>query len=317
MIGTQLRKLKKKGPVAATLVGPVLDIYDFFFGLHKARQLKMISDEEYVRREFYRKFKYPLPLDNPRTLNEKIHWRKLRERNPFFAMASDKFAVREYVSQQIGDPYLIPLLQVLDHETELDYSQLPRQFVIKGAHDCGSAILVQNKKQYSPRRLRRAVRKILRKRTYYTHLREWQYRDIPPRVLVEPLLTDEKGQIPKDYKLHVFQGKTEMIQVANPAHTRNGMYDTDWNVLPFSFYNPQPEEPYPRPKGLVQMIELAEILAKDLNYVRVDFFNLNGRIYFGELTFTPNNGDAKFDPPEYDLYYGQKFILDERFQPAQ
>lgn len=315
MIGVQLRKWRKKGGVAAALTAPLLSVYEYFFDIYKVWRLKYVPDEAYVKQEFYRKFRYPLPLSNPQTFNEKIHWRKLYERNPFFVHAADKYAVRDYVQKTIGREYLVPLLQVVEKETDLRFEDLPRCFVVKGSHDCGSTTIIRDKHQYGQRRLRKNIRNILRKRTYYTHLREWQYQDIPARVLIEELLLDQNGQVPPDFKLHVFNQKTEMIQVANAQHTKNAMYSPEWERLPFSMYNPQPEKEVPRPPQLKKMIALAEALAHPVHYVRVDLFNVDGRIYFGELTFTPNNGDAKFDPPEYDLYYGKKFTLDWRFHP--
>lgn len=313
MIGIQLRKFKKKHPRLSWLVNPVLNTYDYVFSIIRRLQLHFLSDEDYVKKEFYRKFGYPFPIDSPQTFNEKLHWRKLYERNPFFTMASDKVAVRSYVKEKIGSDYLIPLVQVINHPEQLDYEHLPDKFVIKGTHDSQSAFLVPDKTAISPRRLKRIAQKILARKNYYHHQREWQYKHIEPRCMVEVMLLTGEGKIPVDYKYHVFEGNVEMIQVADPDHDTNALYDATWERLPFSLYNPQPDRSLPKPNKLNQMKKVACTLADDLNYVRVDLFQVRDRIYFGELTFTPHNGGGKFNPPEYDAHFGKFFKLDTRW----
>ena len=313
MIGIQLRRFKKKYPKLSWIINPALNTYDFVFRNIRRYQLHFLSDEDYVKKEFYRKFGYPFPIDNPQTFNEKLHWRKLYERNPFFTMASDKVAVRSYVEETIGSEYLIPLVQVIDHHEQLDFGHLPEKFVIKGTHDSQSAFLVPDKTAISPRKLKKVAKKILARKNYYHHQREWQYKNIEPRCMVEVMLQTRDGNIPVDFKYHVFKGKVEMIQVADPEHDTNALYDNRWNRLPFSLHNPQPEKRIPEPKNLTEMTKIAIALAGDLNYVRVDLFQVRDRVYFGELTFTPHNGSGVFDPPEYDARIGELFSLDTRW----
>lgn len=256
-------------------------------------------------------------LRRPATLNEKLHWKKLQGARPLATTVSDKYAVRAWVAEKIGPQYLIPLIAVLDRPEDLDLAQLPDGCVIKTTHASGQNVIVRDKREIDEESLKDQLRKWMRHNEYYLS-REPQYRTIRPRILVERLLTDADGQVPMDFKLHCFGGNVETIQVDIDRFTdhRRNFYDVDWRLLPFtwSFWkHGRPLWPNGRavekPKGLEEMVKVARTLAANFDYVRVDLYYCRDRVYFGELTLHHGGGWERFDPPSYDLYYGNKLNL--------
>jgi len=256
-------------------------------------------------------------LKRPATLNEKLQWKKMHGYEPFHTTISDKYAVREWVAERAGERYLVPLLAVVDDAGRLDLAQLPQACVIKTTHASGQNIIVRDKDLVAERELKARLRRWM-SHNQYDLTREPQYRDIKPRLIVEQLLTDGEGNIPMDFKLHCFHGAVEMIQVDIDRFTdhRRNFYDVNWQLLPFTWCFWKKNRPlWPngrvvgRPESLEEMVALARTLSKGLDYVRVDLYNCNGRVYFGELTLHPGGGWERFDPPSYDLFYGRKLHL--------
>ena len=275
------------------------------------------SDRRHVERQFLKTFGYALDWANPRTLNEKLNWMKLNVREPLQKIAADKFAVREHVKAKIGEKYLIPLIRKYARAEDLRFADLPDAFVLKTNHGSGQNWIVKDKTRADERRVVRQFREWLAT-SHYAASREWPYQDMPPAIVAEELLLDEQGRIPSDFKFHCFGGKVATIQVdldRETAHRRN-FYDLDWKLQPFVWTEWEGNRPaWPngraveRPAALPEMVRIAETLAADFPYARIDLFYCGGRVYFGEITFYHGGAFERFDPPEFDRIFGEKLAL--------
>ena len=291
-----------------------------FFPLVRARdwlQGGWRSDRAQIARQFARTFGYPLDWANPRTLNEKLNWMKLNFRDPRQRIAADKYAVRAHVAAKVGEQCLIPLIRKCDRAEEIRFAELPAAFVLKTNHGSGQNWIVRDKSREDERKVVRQFREWLAT-SHYAASREWPYKGMKPAIVVEELLLDERGQIPSDFKLHCFGGKVATIQVdldRETAHRRN-FYDRDWRLQPFiwtEWEGTQPSWPngraVPRPEALPEMIRVAETLAADFPYARIDLFYCRGKVYFGEITFYHGGAFERFDPPEFDRVFGDQLAL--------
>ena len=241
----------------------------------------------------------------PKTFNEKLQKRKLFDRRPILTLMSDKYAVRNYVREKLHVDISPRLYLVTDNPADISFKDLPEKFVIKPTHASNWVRIVQDKSLISEKELREECQKWLR-RSYYDVSKEWVYKNIPRRLLVEELLEDGTGEVPRDYKFFVFAGKVQLIQVDVDrfrGHRRN-LYDRHWNRLDVSFVYDTYGGALTQPKRLAEMIEYAEVLGDGLEFVRVDFYDLGSRVVFGEMTTTPENGFGKFVPESFDLYLG-------------
>jgi len=280
---------------------------------------RLREDRYYIAKNYKNVFKKELNLEAPKTINEKIQWYKLNFKHPLIVQCSDKYAVRDYVSKTIGAEYLVPLCFHTKDYKQITPENMPDfPFIIKANHTAGTNHIVKNKSKVNWKTIQTDCRWWLHLNYSYME-KEWQYGEIEPRIVVEKLLMNEKGQVPSDYKLHCVNGKFEFLQVDLDRfsnHKRN-MYDKDWNLLPFTWSildsnkNPIWDNggAVKRPENLELLIELGEKLAKPFPYVRVDFYNLNNKIYFGELTFHHGGGYEHFTPNKWDEYYGEKIPL--------
>ena len=219
----------------------------------------------------------------------------------------DKYEVKTLVAQKIGLQYVIPTLGVWNHFDDIEFDTLPNQFVLKCTHDSGSVILVDDKNQLDIRKAKRIMEKFLGRNLYY-YAREWPYKNVPPRIIAEPYLKNDSGEELMDYKIMCFDGKVKCSFVCSERFNGDGLkvtfYDTDWKVMPFERHYPRSEHPIEKPLNYEEMVALAEKLAKDIPFVRVDFYEVNGRTYFGELTFYPGAGFEEFTPSEWDRTLG-------------
>jgi len=275
------------------------------------------SDRSVVARKFAETFGYPLDWENPRTLNEKLNWMKLHVRDPLQKIAADKYAVRAHVAAKVGEQYLIPLIRKCDRAEEIRFAELPAAFVLKTNHGSGQNWIVRDKAREDERKVVRQFREWLAT-NHYVASREWPYKGMPPAIVIEELLLDEQGQIPSDFKFHCFGGKVATIQVdldRETAHRRN-FYDLDWQLQPFVWTEWAGDKPaWPngravaRPAALAEMVRVAETLAADFPYARIDLFYCGGKVYFGEITFYHGGAFERFDPPEFDRFFGDKLAL--------
>lgn len=294
--------------------------FDLLFPLVRARawlQGGWRSDRSVIGRQFARTFGHPLDWDNPRTLNEKLNWMKLHYREPLQRVVVDKYAVRAHVAAKVGVQYLVPLLRKYDRAEDIRLADLPSAFVLKVNHGSGQNWIVRDKAREDERQVVRKFREWMRT-NHYAASREWPYKGMKPAIVVEQLLLDENGRIPGDFKLHCFGGKVATIQVdldRETAHRRN-FYDLEWKLQPFIWTEWAGNKPsWPngraveRPAALPEMIRVAETLAADFPYVRIDLYNCREKVYFGEITFYHGGGFERFDPPECDRVFGNKLVL--------
>jgi hypothetical protein len=276
-------------------------------------RLRLTSDRRCVMRQFEARHGYPANLDHPETWSEKIQWIKLYDRNPLYTLCSDKYRVRDYVAEHAGKQHLVPLLGVFDDAAKIDFDALPEQFVVKANHGSGwNRIVRDNGKGLDRRTLVSRFSKWLA-RSYWVNHREWQYKDIAPRVVVEQLLLDDRGEVPADIKIHCFDhGRGEVVIGVDSdrfGRHRRDHYDIDWNRIDLTFAFPQSEHGVPRPSRLDEMTDLARALARPFRYVRVDLYLVGERIYVGELTFTPGSGYDPFVPEAVDRDWGGRFSV--------
>ena len=250
-----------------------------------------------------------MDLENPTTFNEKIQWIKLHGEDPLLTKLADKYEVRSWVAERIGQEYLVPLLGVWDSADDINFTQLPNRFVLKANHGCGWNVIVKDKSKINEADVRRRLNRWLKTCFSFVGSFEMQYRGIEPRIIAEEYMENGGGDI-YDYKFWCFKGKCHYVQFLSERqkHLKMVFFDRDWNVMPFVYDHPRNENPPPRPDNLDEMLRLAETLATGFEYVRVDFYRLNdGTIKFGEMTFTSANGQCKWDPPEWNLKIGQMF----------
>ena len=269
------------------------------------------KDVFYLKRRYLRRFHRPLSLENPQTFTEKVQWLKFYDRNPSHTMKADKYAVREFVKDMIGEQHLVKLFGVYDRADDIDFDAIPNRFVLKTTHGCRQNILCSDKSLLDHKETISRLNRWL-KTTHYTRYREWVYKNIPPRIVCEEFLEANTEWGLLDYKIFCFHGKPSFIQVIYDrlGEMALGNYDTQWNRLPFGekSYLASPNDA-PCPPCLDEMLHLASALAGDTLFVRVDFYYHNEKIIFGELTFYPDGGLAVFDPVEWDDELGKLLEL--------
>jgi len=266
----------------------------------------IISDNVFLKLQYRLTTSMRLRLVNPVYFNEKIQWLKLHDRKPDYTQLADKYNVRKYISETIGEKYLFPLLGVFDSFEDISFDKLPNQFVIKCTHDSGSIVICQDKDKFNIDMANRIINKSL-KHNYYYHGREWVYKNIIPRIIIEKYMIDESATELKDYKIFCFNGHPKIIQVdfnRFTNHKRN-FYSLDWEFLSLELRYPAHREIIiEKPVNLSLMLQLAGKLSQGFPFLRVDFYSINQNIYFGELTFYPENGMGKFNTCEWDLLLG-------------
>jgi len=261
------------------LIHPLSKVYEYF-------RFAFVSDEKFINKEFEKNLGFKPNLENPQTFNEKLQWLKLNDRTSLHTICADKYKVRDYVKEKIGEEYLIPLVFETKNPRDIIPEKLPDYpVIIKTNHDSSGGIIVRDKSQHNWINVQNTLAKFL-SINYYYRFKEWQYKNIERRIVVEELLMDKSGTIPFDYKMHYFNGKLMFTQVdidRQTEHKRN-LYDTDWNLLDVQWVY-ETGNAVERPKLFDKMISLGEVFAKDFCYLRVDFYHVNDKIYFGELTF--------------------------------
>ena len=282
--------------------------------------LPIIPDKVLVKIKFKHHLGYPINLKKPTTLNEKINWLKLNDRTPLHTQCSDKYLVRDYIESKIGKEYLVPLYFTTKDPKDIVPENLPDSAsIIKANHDSSGGIFVHDKSKINWSEVQQSFNVRL-KSNYYLVSREWQYKNIEPRIIVEKLLQDKKGGIPFDYKLHCFNGKVRMISVdmgrGTNQHFRN-WYNTNWEREKFKWSSPKENgkstdpsnEDIDKPESLTEMIRLSEILAKPFKYVRIDWYDVDGKLYFGEITFHHDGGFRPIIPEIWDRKLGDELKL--------
>jgi len=262
-----------------------------------------------LRREYKSLFGRTLDLNNPRTFSEKLFHRMImlsRHGNAEFTRLADKYLVRDYVKKMIGERYLPELIWHGSDPAEIPFDDLPRECIIKTNHGSGGNVVLSE--DVDREEIIQKFRAQLRT-NYYWLSREYHYYEIKPLVLIERLLDDGQEDGPLDYRFWCFGGRVEVIGVDNHRHLINPFYDKEWNRLPLRSRDHFIESEIRRPDNVDDMIYVAEKLSSHFDFVRVDLYNIAGKIYFGELTFTPGAGRFKFKPPEWDKILGERWQL--------
>lgn len=292
----------EKGPNIWIEKQPLL----YYMSFIKKKMSVCLFYEKSVKKQFYKKLGYTLNLENPTTFNEKIQWRKFYDHNPIYTRCADKYEVRQYVEEKIGKQYLIGLYGVYDDPMEIDIEKLPDKFVLKPNHSAGKVIICTDKGSIDWKKKRKLMRRWLKENYYYMR-GEWQYKDIHPRIMCEKLLDADIT----DYKFFCYNGQPKYIHVhynRQFAH-KEQMYDINWNKLELEKGVQSEEKILECPKSLNEMIQISQKLSEDFDFVRVDLYEVDGKPYFGELTFTPGNGFSPFRPQKWDKIFGEPYIL--------
>lgn len=275
--------------------------------LGKKGLLNWMPDEKYLKLIFKTMVGYELNLSEPKTFNEKLQWLKLNDRKPEYTTMVDKYSAKDYVADIIGSDYIIPTLGMWDSFDEIDFDELPNQFVLKCTHDSGGLVICTDKNKFDYKAARKKITKCLKYNYYYAG-REWVYKDVKPRIIAEKYMCDAINIELNDYKLMCFDGEVKCSFVCSDRFSEGGLrvtfYDKDWNVLPFERHYPKSNVPISKPLNYDKMISFAEKLAQNIPFVRVDFYEIAGKLYFGELTFFPGGGFEEFEPQEKDLELG-------------
>ena len=274
--------------------------------------LRIIPDKTYLKIVFRIKVGKKLNLKNPKTFNEKLQWLKLYDRNDEYTSLADKYKVRDYVKQTIGEEYLIPLIGVYDKFDDIDFEKLPNQFVIKCNHDSGSVVICKDKNNFDIKSSRKKINRAMKYNYFYTG-REYQYKNIERKIIIEEYLSELDSDI-KDYKFFVFNGKFAYSFVCSERLTKVKFtfFDKNGKLLEIKQGGANYDKNISLPDNYNKMIKLSEKLAGDITEVRVDFYEINGKIYFGELTFFDASGFSKFEPADWDEKFGKMLKLPKK-----
>ncbi len=275
------------------------------------------NDALYLKILYRLEFKRRLNLNNPITYNEKLQWLKLFYHNPIHTIMADKYVVKQYVKDIIGEEYIIPTLHVWNTVEDIEWDKLPHKFVLKTTHDSGNfgVIICKDKSKLDISSVEKKLRKSLNRNTFQIG-REWPYKNIKPQIIAEEYLENNNSDELKDYKFFCFNGKVKAICVVSGRNSVRGacvdFFDVNYNQLPFrTLYKNSTIIPQ-QPKLLQEMIDVSAKLSQGVPHVRVDLYEVNGKIYFGEYTFFTSGGLTPFRPEEYDYQFGEWLTLPEK-----
>lgn len=286
-----------------------------FFGrlfrwLGNKNLLNFINDDLYLKICYYLCMGKPVNFSNPITLNQKINWLKINDRKEEYANLVDKHIAKEYVANVIGSEYIIPTLGVWNSFDEIDFDILPEKFVLKCTHDSGSVIVCSDKNGFNFNFARKKLSKSLM-RNYYWFGREWIYKNIKPRIIAERYMEDTETKDLRDYKFYCFGDVVDCVLVCvgrERGNTKFYFFDKNWNLKRYNKLGKEAPADFtlPKPKNIDKMFDIAKELsvASGAPFLRVDLYNVNGKIYFGELTFYPDCGMDRNRLPETDEYFG-------------
>lgn len=258
----------------------------------------------YLKTYYYLLHKKRLNLKHPKTFNEKLNWLKLHYHNPLCNILADKYLVKDYVRNKIGNDYLVQNYAVWDTLEEVNITNLPEKFILKATHDSGGAFICKNKANFP---LDEIKKRLAHKMSinYYYRQREWVYKDLKPRIIADQLLEDGSGRELRDYKFWCFNGEPKVMYITNKGKViEENFYDMEYNILEINHGFPRTNPEYEKPKNFDKMRELAKKLSENLPFVRVDFFNIDGKVYFGEFTFYDWAGLQPFHDNGWDEKLG-------------
>lgn len=283
------------------------------FYVRTLRKWRFLPSKQYVKYHYEYFSGKKLNLNNPKDFNAKIEWYKVFFRPKLLTQLADKYEVRSYVKAKIGAQYLNELYAVYDNPKDIDFESLPNKFVIKANHTNGHNLIVKNKELLDKKKVIKLFEKWLTKNQYYRRGQEWAYKDIKPKIIIEKFLKEDNKNTLVDYKFYCFNGKPKFIDVHidRDEDHKQGCFDLDFNLLPFgkSKNYKSISTDIDKPSNLSEMVNLAKKLAINLPFVRVDFYSVNGKSIFGEMTFYPSDARNNFYPEKYNLIIGNYFNL--------
>lgn len=273
---------------------------------------RLIPDRIYLQIVYFRHFKKFIDFDNPKTFNEKIQWLKLNYRKEEYTNLVDKYRVKQYITKLIGEEYVIPTLGVWKNVDDIDFKSLPEKFVLKCNNDSGGIVICKNKKDFDEVKAKSFLKERLKNNGYW-YGREWPYKNVKPCIIAEKYMEDSISKDLKDYKFFCFNGSMEFfdIDIDRFIEHRSNYYDRNGNFLPFgkTYCPPDYTKKIEMPKNLGKMIELAETISHNTVLSRIDFYEIDGQVYFGEITFYPGSGFSPFTDEKWDYKLGDMIDL--------
>ena len=277
-----------------------------------------LPNKQYQKLQYYLNTGKRLNIKNPKLYQEKIQWLKLYYHNPIMTTLVDKAGVRDYIKSTIGEEYLVPVYGIYDKWSDIDFDALPNEFVIKCTHDSGSVSICKNKSNWDKIKAREIIEKSL-SMNYFWRAREWAYKNVKPRIIIEEYLKDNKFEDAPDYKFFCFDGKVRMFRINTGRHSKEGLksnfYELPWKRMDIGeqgYANNLEEETMPA--QFEKMVQLAELLSNGFPHVRIDFNYINDKIYFGEFTFYHNGGRHLFNPYESNIAIGNWLKLPKKIK---
>lgn len=277
------------------------------------KMFHLLDDASYIKIKYKYFFGKNINLSRPETFNEKLQWLKLYDRNPKYTKMVDKYEAKKYVADIIGEEYIIPTLGVYDKFDEIDFDKLPNQFVIKCTHDSGGLAIVKDKSKMDLEKIRKKINKCLRKNYYYNG-REWPYKNVKPRIIIEKYMEDKNYKIMRDYKFFCFNGEPKLLYLSegleNHATAGISFYDMNMELTDCKRKDYRPISYKPeKPKNFDKMKKFSAVLSRGIPHLRVDWYEIDGKLYFGELTFSTCNGMIPFEGEKWDRKLGDMIEL--------
>ena len=272
------------------------------------RGLHFLNDKKYISLLYRLSTGEKLNWQNPQTFNEKLQWLKLYDRKDIYTVMVDKYEAKEYVAKIIGEEYIIPTLGVYDNFDDIDFSKLPDKFVIKTTHDSAGVVIVKEKEKMDINKTKKLINSHLKRKFYYGN-REWPYKNVKPRIIIEKYMEDKEHKSMRDFKFFCFNGVPTIMYLSegleDHSTARMSFYDMDFNLVDCKRKDYKQLDYVPKkPLNFEKMKKFAAILSKGIPHLRVDFYEIDGQLYFGELTFFPASGMNPFTPPEWDEIWG-------------
>jgi len=269
---------------------------------------KYMCDKMYLQHYWKDIMGYYMDFDNPTTYNEKLQWLKLYDRKPIYTKMVDKYLSKEWAANIIGQEYIIPTINVYKCFDDINFDELPNQFVLKCTHDSGSVVVCKDKQTFDKKKAQKVLEKGLNT-DFYSIAREWPYKNVKPQIIAEEYKEDNTTKQLADYKFFCFDGKVKALFIATErqnesSETKFDFFDEKFNHLDFTNGHPMADITPNKPECFDTMVQLAELLSKNIAHVRVDFFQANGKVYFGEMTFYHWSGTMPFKPQNWDKIFG-------------
>ena len=265
------------------------------------------DSETFLKKVYRANMGKELNLEQPVTYTEKLQWLKLYDQRPEYTRMVDKYEVKKYVAEKLGEEYIIPVIGVWERVEDIDFDALPQRFVLKTTHDSGGIVICKDKDTLDIPAAQKKLRYFLN-RDYFDHKREWPYKHVKHRIIAEPYMEDSRFAELRDYKFFTFGGVPKVLYIAQGRGrgepTVADFFDMDFNHLPFAIDHDMAATPPEKPERFEEMKRFAALLSEGTPQLRVDFYEVDGRIYFGEMTFFHCSGLNPFHPEEWDRIFG-------------